>query len=209
MSDKSGIEMLEELTHMVSRLEKRIEVMERNIKTIANTVKIAELVDRAIDTPLDGWARANKPTVKAIDPREEIKKVKEKADKMRFNFETNDAAKKKDGVQPARRGVTAAAAEPPMKKPSNIMCKGKMLVEDGSGKKVPIPDLSVKIFDEKDKLIKETKTNRAGHWMSQLPSGKYVACYEGEYKGQKLVSVNKNFIVPDILPSGQTFIEVN
>ena len=76
------------------------------------------------------------------------------------------------------------------------------------GNIVPLQGINVKIFDENDKLVKQTKTNRAGHWMSQLPPGKYVALFDGKYGGKNLLQQNKNFIVPNELPSGQNYIEV-
>ena len=91
--------------------------------------------------------------------------------------------------------------------PKNIMVSGKMIVGAGD-KQVPLSGISVKIYNEQDKLVKETRTNRAGHWMSQLPSGKYIALFEGESGGKKLVPQNRMFKVPEKLPPGQTGIEV-
>ena len=74
------------------------------------------------------------------------------------------------------------------------MCQGKMVAEYG-GKSVPLSNLSVRIFDDKDKLIKETKTNRAGNWMSQLYPGNYVVNIEGKYNNKALYPVNLAFVV--------------
>ena len=89
----------------------------------------------------------------------------------------------------------------------SIMVSGKIKVEK-DGKIVPIPNVSIRIYDDRDKLVKETKTNRAGHWMGQLIPGKYVALFEGEFSGQQLLAQNKNFEVPETLPNGQTEFEV-
>ena len=62
---------------------------------------------------------------------------------------------------------------------------------------VPLSQFDVKIFNEKDAAVKETKTNRAGHWVSHLAPGKYVVSFAGEVDGKKLAPVNKSFIVPD------------
>lgn len=204
MTDRSGLDILEEILHRLDRIEQQLKVQDQNIKKVANSAKIADLVTRATGTSLDNFARANS----GANVKKEIDKVKSQVQsKMRFNFESSDASKMKgNAVENSRRGAKAIAAEAPSK-PSTIMCKGKMLVQSGDDT-VPIPGLAVKIFDSKDQLVKETKTNRAGHWMSQLPPGKYVVSYEGEFKGQSLVPINKNFEVPKTLPKGQSFIEV-
>jgi len=79
------------------------------------------------------------------------------------------------------------------------------MVADVEGKAIPLSSVSVKIYNEHDALIKETRTNRAGHWVSHLPPGKYVALFEGELNGKKLLPQNRNFLVPE----GQTEFEVS
>lgn len=196
---KSGLDILEEILQRLDAIEKRLKVQDQNLKRIANSAKMADLVIKAAETPLEDWARAN------VSAKENA--VEKKQEGLRFNFESSDAAKMKGNkLGSARRGARAVPAEAP-KKVSSIMCKGKMLIEQ-SGKMVPIPNLAVKIYNSQDKLVKETKTNRAGHWMSSLAPGQYVVSYEGEFKGQSLVPVNKNFSVPKSLPEGQSFIEV-
>jgi len=205
MTERSGLDLLEEILQRLDRIESQLKVQDQNLKRIANSAKIADLVTRATGTPFNDFARAN--TSIGDDVKREIEKVRsETQGKMRFNFESSDGAKQGLAPDARRRGARAVAAEAPTK-PSTIMCKGKMLVQNGEDT-VPIPGLAVKIFDAKDQLVKETKTNRAGHWMSQLPPGQYVVSYEGDFKGQALVPINKNFEVPSSLPKGQSFIEV-
>jgi len=198
----SGLEMLEEILRKVNALEAQMKVMDQNIKRIANTARIAEMATKAAGTPLADWSTAIAPKPRAVvSAEEEIKKARAKIENkrpMQFKFEQTDASK---------MGGPAAASHKNRAVPKTIMCKGKMLVDSGDGE-LPLSGLSVKIFDSTDKIVKETKTNRAGHWMSQLAPGKYVALYEGEYDGTKLVPVNKNFEVPDSLEEGQKFVEV-
>ena len=74
------------------------------------------------------------------------------------------------------------------------MCQGKMIITK-NGKAVPLSGLSVKVFDDKDNIVKETKTNKAGTWLSQLPPGNYLVNIEGKFGGQDLYPVNLSFVV--------------
>jgi hypothetical protein len=190
MTEKSGIELLEELVRKIDLLTKKVDVLDHNVKRIANSTKLTEIINKAAGTSLDGWARANNVKAQVPDVKQKIAEVKEKAMEktkgMRFNFERRDASKTKQPV--AKRTVRPSV-------PQRAMVKGKM-VANVDGKTVPLSNISVKIFDSSDKLIKETRTNRAGHWMGQLPPGSYVALFEGEYNGNPLVPENKMFEVP-------------
>jgi hypothetical protein len=197
--EKSGIDMLEEILKRLEKLEQKVNILDQNIKTIINTTRIADMVTKAADTPLNGWARA-------------IPDVKEKIAEKRRELEKGFANFKFESTMAPMTPMTSMA--PMMTKPNmpnmtsnNIIVKGKM-VANTDGKPISLANVSVTIFDSNDKLVKKTKTNRAGHWMSQLPPGKYVALFEGELNGKKLVSQNRNFEVPDHLPPGQTEIEV-
>lgn len=189
---RSGIDMLEELLDRLKTLEKRLDVIDTNIKIITNGTNLAKLIDKAVDTPLKEHAKAmvqEKPKAQAVEPPEKGFK--------NFNFEPTDAAKLKKKPAPKRAGA----------KTNTLMVKGKLKI-GRDGKNVPLSGVSVKIYDEKDKMVKQTKTNRAGHWMSKLPPGKYVALFEGEINGQKLLPQNRNFEVPTELPKGKKEIEV-
>ncbi len=171
MTEKSGMEILEELLFKIDILTKKVDVMEQNIKKIANSTKLTELLDKAQENKVAGWT---KPVLKTEEP------------KMRFKFESSDATKMKQNAPLVPKARPAKVA----------MVKGKMvtLIENQS---VPLSDITVKVFDGKDKLVKETKTNRAGQWMAQLAPGKYVAEITGKYKGQELIPQNKVFEVPN------------
>jgi hypothetical protein len=161
MSEKSGIELLQELIQKVDILSKKVDVLDQNVKKMINSKRPSEQVKRA-----------NAEMVSGV--KTEIQKTKTNIDKMRFSF---DRASAKENI-----------------KPTMTMVRGKMATEL-DGKEVPLIDISVKIYNDKDQLVKETKTNRAGHWMSQLPPGRYVALFEGEYNGSQLVPQNRNFEV--------------
>ena len=195
--ERSGFDILEEILRRLDLIEKRLGVLDHNIKTIVNTTRIADMVNKAAGTPADTFARA---VPKKATAKEKIEQIRSEARSgfKNFNFESSDASKLKSNVVPANRAV---------RKPKNIMVQGKMIAKTGD-KTRSLPSISVKIYDSNDKLVKETRTNRAGHWMSQLPPGRYVALFEGELGGKKLVPQNRNFEVPEELPTGQTFIEV-
>lgn len=195
MTDKSGIEMLEEILHRLDILDKRLNVMDQNIKAIANSAKISELVTKLAGTPLDNWSRVNKP--KVSDVKEKIAAVKEGF--ANFKFESADAAKS---------NVDKVLAEKKRLKPTQIMVRGKMVANLAGNQPLPLSNISVKIYNAKDELVKETKTNRAGQWLSQLAPGEYVALFEGELHGKKLVPQNRNFVVPKTLPPSEQYFEV-
>jgi len=179
MKERSGIDMIEELLAEVKRLNKKVDVMDRLLKKVANSTKISEIATKALNTPLKEWAKPGNKTIEAFskDDTEKVKKGK------RFKFEPTDASKIKK-VAPNRAA----------KQDTKCMCSGKMVVSDG-GRSVPLPGISVKLFNDKDEIIKKTKTNKAGLWQAQLPVGRYVALIEGKLGGADLYPVNINFEV--------------
>lgn len=191
MTEKSGINMLEEILDRIKVIEKRLSIMDNNIKSIANSANLANLIDKAAGTSLDTWAKATKPGLP--------KKTKDSTGFKNFSFESVDAAKMAHDAPLAdkkSRGNT-----------KNIMVKGKLKINNGD-KMVPLSGASVKIYNNKDEVVKQTKTNKAGHWFSQLVPGKYVVLFTGEINGKQLLPQNKNFEVPETLPKGQTEFEV-
>ena len=186
MTKKSGLDMIQELLKEMKLMNKKINVLDANVKKLMNTGKVAEIATKALNTPLSSWTLPTVPIKpKQIEaakaPKENGKMVDKK--NMKFGFESVDGSK-----------VHQAPANRRTAEPTTCMCQGKMVATDGP-KEVPLPGLSVKIFNEKDKMIKETKTNRAGSWMSQLPPGRYVANIEGKFKEQNLYPINLNFEV--------------
>lgn len=204
MSEKSGIEMLEEIISRLLRLEQKIDILDKNVKRLMNT-----------EMPVVKNTRAgvsSGPMIKAgvQDIEKKINDIKAKtADAVaksgfkNFGFESSTAQN-----SPAfNKGNRLAVPNIPSPSGQNVMVKGRLKLDKGENT-IPLSGASVKIFDEKDVLVKSTKTNRAGHWMSQLPPGKYVALFEGEIDGKKLQSQNKLFEVPQQLPEGRTEFEV-
>ena len=85
MSEKSGIDMLEEILKEIQSINKKINILDQNVKKVANSAKVGELIDRTINTNFKGYALANKqkPQVKITDAP--------KTPNMRFKFEPSDA----------------------------------------------------------------------------------------------------------------------
>ena len=169
--------MLSELLAEVKMLRREVKVLEQNVKRIANATKVAEIATKALNTPLKDWVKPNNPTIEAVSKKSINKK------NLSFKFESMDASKTKQ-EQPNRSRV----------KPKVCMCQGKMIITKDS-KAVPLPGLPVKVFDDKDNIVKETKTNKAGTWMSQLPPGNYIVNIEGKFNGQDLYPINLPFVV--------------
>jgi hypothetical protein len=179
MKEKSGIEMISELLMEVKMLRKEIKVLEQNVKKIANATKVSEIATKALETPLKDWVKPSSPSIKSVSGKSIEKK------NLRFKFEPVDASKIKQ-EQPNRSRL----------KPTMCMCQGKMIVTK-DGRAVPLPGLSVKVFDDKDNMIKTTKTNKAGTWMSQLPPGNYIVNIEGKFNNKDLYPVNLPFVVKE------------
>lgn len=178
----SGLDMLKDLVQEVGLLRKEMRVLDQNIKKIANSAKISELATKAMGTPLEGWARSGGAQVQAsaapsASPGVAAVSKSVQSKDMRFGFDRSA-----DPAKPQPPPVTAC------------MCQGKMVAEL-KGSSIPLPDLDVKIFDEVDAVVKTTKTNRAGVWMSQLKPGNYVANIEGKYAGKDLYPINLAFMV--------------
>lgn len=185
MTEKSGIDMISQLLKEVKLMNQKLNILDANVKKIMNSAKISEIATKALNTPLKDWATPNKiKRIEAVLAPETSTNIIKK-ENIRFNFEVTDAAKLKR-ESPNRSSRPEA--------PTLCMCNGKMVISVGS-KNAPLPNLDVKIYNDKDELIKETKTNRAGNWMSQLPVGRYVANIEGKLKGKQLYPVNLNFEV--------------
>lgn len=188
MAERSGIEMIEELLNEVKAIRAEMKVLDQNIKKVANAVKLIELADKVLNTPMDSFGRANaaKPKAIAATPPEKPKAVAAKPpEKIAVAMEPAKAQNVRFNFQQEPKAAEAVC-----------MCEGKMIISSGTNK-TPLPDIAVKIFNDKDVLVKETKTNRAGVWMSKLPPGKYVASCDGKFAGKVLNPVNISFIVQD------------
>jgi hypothetical protein len=94
---------------------------------------------------------------------------------------------------PPKPGKMMIQTDKPKKE--GVMANGKLVILVDK-KPTPISDAIIKIFNEQDKLVRETKTNRGGVWMCCLAPGKYVVEITGKYKGKDLVTQNKNFVIP-------------
>ena len=94
--------------------------------------------------------------------------------------------------------VPKPLANPSVKQPvKNIKAYGHM--QDDLGKN--LGGVDVRIMDTKNRVIKQTKTNRAGTWMSFLPPGRYSV----EFSMQGMMSDSRIFD----LVAGQKEVEVS
>lgn len=185
---------LEEILKKLDLLEKQISVLDRNIKIMSNSIKLLTPAKKAAEVP------KKLPEFKpGVEKPKDVVPQKSAAEGFKnFKFESSDAAINNTGEVLAQKQRTVI---------KNIVVTGKMM-HNFEGKPVLLPNVSVKIFNDKDIMVKETRTNRAGIWVSHLPGGKYVALFEGEFNGKKLVPQNRNFVVPEKLPDGKTELEV-
>ena len=139
---------------------------------------------------------------------DQIRLLSQRIDLLDQNVKTlmnKNRETKPESKQQARPQIQAIAAPPPKTgkmtiqtekpKKEGVMANGKLVVLI-ENKPTPIPDAIIKIFNEQDKLVRETKTNRGGIWMALLIPGNYVAEITGRYKNKELVAQNKIFTIP-------------
>lgn len=184
MTERSGIEILEELLSEVKTLRKELKILDQKVAHIANSAKISEIADKVLGTKLEDYTRS-KPRVVSDGPKPKAQPTAPAHKGIKnFTFESSDAAKTGQVLSDRSRNLVQ----------KQTLVSGKMITQI-SGKEVALAGLQVKIYDRTDKLVKETKTNKGGTWMSHLPAGQYVANIEGKYKDQDLVPINLRFEV--------------
>ena len=156
MAEKTGLDLLTELVEQVKLLNKKVDLLDQNVKSLMNQSRAKP---------------EQKPQVKPqLKPAEPPAPKKGKMTMVKDGKETKPKA--------------------------GVMTSGKLMVMVDSTS-TPIPDAAIKVYDENDKVVKETKTNRGGVWMALLQPGNYVVEISGKFKGKDLVTQNKNFTIPE------------
>lgn len=165
MSEKSGIQMIEEIKEEVSILNKRFTIVEQMMKELLNRSNMGHLNKQIIHTssPNSASISASSPL-----PNMEIK------------------PEPKIGDVPLTTNIVT----------NTTKVLGKIKNKEGK----VISGVNIKIYDSNNNPVKETRTNKAGEWVSFLPSGKYIA----EYKLKDIINANVTFNIED----GQTFLRV-
>ena len=179
MSKKSGLDKINEILEKLDNIDKKINVLDQNIKKIANSVKIPELLEKISNTSLANY----------VNNASDLNELKEKYSNI-TNNSIPTAVPKVQAVNPQD------ILKKKTKQDSKVFVKGKVSVKIGDTF-VPVGLADVVIYDDKDKIIKETRTNMAGDYSSMLVPGKYVAEIKGKYKDKELVPQNIPFIVKE------------
>jgi len=107
----------------------------------------------------------------------------------------NDSPVKIKGVAP---DPTSAAPKMPPQIPNDGMARVIGKIKDKDGRVVS--GVNVKVYDVGNKMVKNTKTNRAGEWMCFLPKGVYYA----KYQLKEQMPMKADFHVEE----GQKFIRI-
>jgi len=183
MTERTGLEILEEILDRLDLLEKKMDIVDKNVKNLINNIK----------SPVPLVVSTVKPAQKQATATAVSKPAGDDKGFKNFVFQPTDAAKTKHEEPLGQRN--RAEIKP-------IVVTGKMIA-NVEGKMTPLAGVTVKIFNDKDVVVKETKTNRSGHWVSHLMPGNYCILFDGTIGGKKLVPINKNVIVPDRLPTGK------
>lgn len=162
--EKSGLQMIEEILNKVNVLEQKIDLLDQVVKKIANSAKVAELIEKTINTPLEHFARTQVSNINEI--KEKLGKKEQKP--------------------------TAVAASP-----KGTMVFGKLVANVGE-KTILLGGVIVKVYDDKNNVIKETKSNACGEYrfMIKVP-GNYIAEISGKYKENQLVPKNIPFVIKE------------
>lgn len=164
---KTGLDVLVELVEQVKLLNKKLDILDQNVKVLMNTQRQVPTIAPA------------KPQIQQIQPAQPTPP-------KQHLVSPNDPSRFKGKSEPA-----------------GIPVSGRVVLMI-DGKSTPIPDCQIMIYDARDQVAKQTKSNRAGTWLCTLKPGKYVAEIAGQFKGQQLETQNKTFE----LLEGQKLCEV-
>jgi len=157
MSEKSGMEMLEEIIDGLYLLNRRFEVIEQTMKEVLNRMNGFQ--------PTQSCEVVAKPTIASTVP------------------------------VPTLPAGPVLGQPPVVNAGGTTKVMGKIKYENRS-----LIGVSVTIKNSQGEMVKETKTNRAGEWISFLPVGKYKA----EYVLAGIINSSVNFQVSP----GQTLLRV-
>lgn len=161
MTEESAIDVIFEIRELVKRQNEKIALLEKTVATLSNKLN-SEVLQEAASV----FSQAMKPATTVIAPPEPEPATVEPA-----------APPEPIPEEPVEQHTQA----------KNIRAWGTL--QDGEGKSVHGCDVQIK--DAKDRLIKSTKSNRAGTWLAFLPPGQYTAEFsmpgmEPEFRAFKL-----------------------
>ncbi len=176
MSEKSGIQMIEEIIEKVNLLDRRFTIVEQMMKELLNRTN-------GLAQPMCSTESETVGPVPSIAASSPLPELQIKPTIRSGNKEPPKELK----IGDAPKGDVEI-------KSSKVM--GKIKNSDGR----VVSGVNVKIFDGNNKIVKTTKTNRAGDWMCFLPPGKYGA----EYFLKNMINSN---VVFNVTP-GQTLLRV-
>ena len=169
---KSGIEMIEEVLVKIDLLDRRFTIVEQMMK---------ELINRTSGLAPPPSCNVSEEGKKPVGPSPSIG-----ASNPLPELQIKPGSSKQIGASPGDNKTGLVS--------SKVM--GKIKNSDGRA----VSGVDVKVYDEKNSIAKQTKTNRAGEWMCFLPPGRYSA----SYFLKDMINANVSF---SITP-GQTLIRV-
>lgn len=164
MEEKTAIEKIDEIYDVVKQLQKTMAVMDNNLKLLnskANSTLFAEAIE--FKTKNQSFPSP---------PQTSLQKI--------VMADLNDK-------QPQAGVALDTAEQPAYLQQVNSKVHGKIVNINGK----PIHGANITVYNSTNKIVKNTKTNRAGVWISYLPPGKYSAKYEvsGSQPSQKIFEV--------------------
>jgi len=142
MTERSGIEMIEELLEKVELLDRRYVIIEQMMK---------ELLNRA-----NGFAPPSGEAKPEPQPQVALPSLKPRV-----------TPKAQPQIKPQQQFGEEVS------KKTTHKAVGK--IKDQSGRMRG--GVNITVYDDKNQVVKKTKTNRAGEWMAFLPMGRYSAEY--------------------------------
>lgn len=177
MDDRKASDILVNIEQIVKNLERKFALQEfQNSLIIEQQNRLLNLLQD--DTP-EPYPIINNPAQKKsinIDP------IKTDDD---FVFRVNN--------KPVEIPI-----DKPLKEITEKVLQGKLIpitqrLVDPNGD--PIENLEIRVLDDRNDLVKISKSNSSGRWNTALPSGRYTAKISGKYKNNK-IDTAQTFIIP-------------
>jgi hypothetical protein len=161
MVKKSGLDMIEEICEVVATFDRRLQNMEHLMKQM-----LSSEFNRGSSDKLNSGQNQQVP--KGL-------KLNNKPAQIRPNtnstLEAGKPIPREIKVEGAKIQNKKKKEKPKIKVAPNIRVMGRIKDDNSKG----ISKVNVTIYDVKNNVVKETRTNAAGDWIAFLPPGRYGA----------------------------------
>lgn len=171
---KTGLELLEELVNKISILDKRLITIEYLMKELLNN-KNAKVINEIL--PIKEEIKTTKGSVKI--------ELNEKLDMNEINNVPEIKKQNEIKVSEINEPKNIPESQNVLKNACEIKTIKEVATNDGPKTRVigriknkngkGIPGVNLKVYNETNEMIKETRSNSSGEWICLLPVGNYKA----------------------------------